>query len=352
MSRADRDSILSDLSARVFATMLEEIVMDTAIQAHKEENRRSKQCKICSTRCGIVHATSATAPVPGSSRAASPPATHDGSQTGNGNGNSGTNKDGNINLDCISCQRPISSNRYAQHLAQCLGVGAGVRRVAQRTAKTKDGATGRSASPYIEDSADDPKTAKSKVKSKVDEEYMGGQKRAGSQSTSPSKKQKKGKNPPAGTGPPRPPGTRLGLPGSNPKLPSKLHSTPTPSVASHVSKNSHSPSAHSDSSEEEGESVGEAESHSSVLGMNSPSLPTSESIGRGRSKSNTITSNLGDVSNGATKAKKVTGTGPPTKKASAPRLPSPKILPPPVTIRRDTTYLVDIEGDETGSDTD
>ena len=30
----------------------------------------------------------------------------------------------------------------------------------------RDGATGRSASPYIEDSADDPKTAKSKVKSK------------------------------------------------------------------------------------------------------------------------------------------------------------------------------------------
>lgn len=130
------------------------------------------------------------------------------------------------------------------------------------------------------------------------------------------------------------------MPGSNPKLPSKLHSTPTPSVASHVSKNSHSPSAHSDSSEDEGESVGEAESHSSVLGINSPSLPSAESIGRGRSKSTTLTGSLGEGSNGVTKAKKVTGTGPPTKKSSVPRLPSPRVLPPPVTIRRDTTYLV------------
>ncbi|KAI5124459.1 hypothetical protein M0805_008343 [Coniferiporia weirii] len=363
MTRADKDAALADLSSKIFSAMLAEIVMDTALQAHKEERR------------GKIHAHSATAPVPGSSRAASPPSTSaDGTSLAGTSTPGGSNKqDGNVNLDCVNCQRPIASNRYAQHLATCLGVGTGVRRTAQRNAvtKTKSSANGRSASPYVDEVNDEPKPVKGKSKAKAksagsyDDDANGSQKRPGTPQPSPSKKQKKGKGPPSsvlptvsGTGPPRLPGSRrLAPPGSNPKLPSKLRATPTPSVASHVSKNSRSrsPSAQSDSSDADADSAMEA--GSSVVGL-SPSLPAAETIGRGqlkgRSKTGSFTNGSSSAgANGNAKSKKVTGTGPPVKKPPqppAPRLPSPK---PTVPIRRpDPNYLIDIEGEETGSDTD
>ena len=79
----------------------------------------------------------------------------------------------------------MASNRYAQHLAQCLGVGTGVRRTAQEMLllrqsmcltsynmrahvkmSKRDSANGRSASPYIEDNVDEPRASKSKAKTK------------------------------------------------------------------------------------------------------------------------------------------------------------------------------------------
>lgn len=63
--------------------------------------------------------------------------------------------DGSANIDCVNCTRTVcnartrstpatefyllkvASNRFAQHLATCLGLGTGVRRAAPRTAVTK-----------------------------------------------------------------------------------------------------------------------------------------------------------------------------------------------------------------------
>ncbi|THH11781.1 hypothetical protein EW145_g418 [Phellinidium pouzarii] len=380
MTRADKDAALADLSSRILSEMLGEIVMDTTLQAYKEERRSSSICRVCNTRCGQVHAHSATAPVPGSSRAASPPPINaDGFSLTGASTPGGSNKtDGNVNLDCVNCQRPVASNRYAQHLATCLGVGIGVRRGAQRNAvtKTKSSANGRSTSPYVDEVMDESRTAKGKIRAKaksagsLDDDPNGGQKRPRTPQPSPLKKQKKGKGPPSsvpvpttvsGTGPPRL-GRRLAPPGSNPRPSSRLRGTPTPSVASLVSKNSRSrsPSAQTDSSDAEVDSAVEAGSHSSVIGALSPSLPAAESIGRGQVKGR---SKAGSLSNGSVtgnaKAKKVTGTGPPVKKPPPPpptpvqRLPSPKTLLPPAPIRRpESNYLIDIEGDETGSDTD
>ncbi|KAH8120552.1 hypothetical protein DFH11DRAFT_72906 [Phellopilus nigrolimitatus] len=358
MTRAEKEAALADLSSRIFSAMLGEVAMDTALQVHKEERRSRSVCGVCGMRCGQEHLHDAT--VPGSSRAASPSASNaDGTPMASSSIPSGTNKtDGN-------------------HLATCLGVGTGVRRSVQRNAvtKTKMNTNGRSDSPYVDETLDETKIggkgktrAKAKSSGGYDDDPSGTQKRPGTPQGSPSKKQKRGKGAPSsiplaasGTGPPRLPGShRLGLPGSNPKSSSKLRSTPTPSVASLVSKNSRSPSAHSDSSDSDADSAGEAESHSSVVGELSPSLPAAESIGRnnalGRSRPGSFTSGTGSVGGGANgKAKKVTGTGPPAKKLppQVHRLPSPKTLPPPVPVRRpESNYLIDIEGEETGSDTD
>ncbi|EJD04322.1 uncharacterized protein FOMMEDRAFT_19579 [Fomitiporia mediterranea MF3/22] len=376
MAKADKEAVLSDLTSRIFASMMGEIAMDVAIQAQKEERNSLSVCKICGMRCNQVHALPEAAPAAGSSRAGSP--TIDGlPPPDSGTPGSSGKSDGNINLSCVNCQRLFASNRYAQHLTTCLGVGTGVRRTAQRNAvtKTKTNANTRSGSPYV-DEVEDAKPIKGKGKAKgraAAEDDVVGALKSGLPQPSPTKKQKKGRATPAtGTGPPRLPGSRLGPPGSNPKPPSKVRSTPTPSIASHISKTSHSPSAHSnDSSDAEGGipatggtgvdsgAEGEGESQSSVLGGISPSLPTAESIGRGRSKAGSFSqgtgSGGGSSAGGGSKAKKVTGTGPPAKKPPPPpvnRLPSLPPPPPPPVRQPNSTFLIDIEGDETGSDTD
>lgn len=130
----------------------------------------------------------------------------------------------------------------------------------------------------------------------------------------------------------------------------------------------------SDSSDAEGggDSGAEMESHSSVMGGISPSLPAAETIGRGRSKTGSFSHGPGSATS-ATRSKKVTGTGPPSKKLPpvAHQLSSIPPPPPPPIRRPETTsnyvigefccfqmpmlslsVLLDIEGDETGSDTD
>ena len=120
---------------------------------------------------------------------------------------------------------------------------------------------------------------------------------------------------------------RLAPPLSKPGS-SKLRSTPTPSVASHSSlpsqsKKSHSrsrsPSQRSDSSED---SHYNSRSNASSVGSRagfSPTLPSAESIGRNANRNKAATG-------------KVTGTGPPIKRAppTLPRIPSPpRTVPPP-----------------------
>ncbi|OCB85252.1 hypothetical protein A7U60_g7879 [Sanghuangporus baumii] len=343
MSKGDKETVLNDLTSRIFSSMLGEVAMDAAIQAQKEVRR--------------IHAVSATAPVPGTSRAGSP-GIEGSSQPGTSTPGGSAKTDGNINLDCVNCQRPIASNRYAQHLATCLGIGTGV-----KGGKTgvhmnyRTSANNRSGSPYVDD-AEDTRSIKGKSKARAraagaDEDVAGSQKQAGTSQPSPSKKQKKA----SGTGPPRLPANRLGPPSSGSKPPSKLRSTPTPSVVSHLSKNSRSPSAHSDSSDAEGDSGAEAESqsHSSIIGGTSPSLPNAESIGRGRSKTGSFSLGPGSASGAAaSKPKKVTGTGPPKKPPPPPahQLPTLAPPPPPPVRRPESTFLIDIEGEETGSDTD
>ncbi|KAI0271544.1 hypothetical protein BC834DRAFT_967005 [Gloeopeniophorella convolvens] len=342
MAKAERDDALNSLAARLFAAMLDDIVVDVALQSHQEVVRSRRKCDVCHTNCGqgpsgaaALSASQGTFP---GSRAGTPPR-DPGTPGGGGTPTGSVSKDGTMLLDCVGCGRQIASNRYAPHLSGCIGVGTGTRRAAVRgaTSKSKLGSdAGRSASPYpgsengnVSDHStpappppppkkkgrppkNKPKVPVPVVNDDADAPLNTNRKRPGSPlSTSPNKSKKQkvsaaslsraGNNTPLG-----PPVVK-----SQSKIPSRLRES---SIASFLE-----PEA----------TAGSPESRSSSPGT--APTPSSSIFGNGRVNG---TAGGGEV-------KKV-----------PPRAPSPPRPPPPVTRRPETDYLVDVEGEETGSSTD
>ncbi|KAH9176966.1 hypothetical protein EDB89DRAFT_1603596 [Lactarius sanguifluus] len=349
MAKAERDDALNMLASRLFAAMLDDIVVDVAMQSHQEVGRSRRKCDVCYTYCRQVHppvlanaavAGASQSTLPGS-RPSTPPRDAETPAT-TGTPNSGVNKNGTVVLDCVGCGRPTPSNRYAIHLSSCISDGVGTRRAAVRnaTSKSKIGSdAGRSASPYpgsengnVSDHYAPPpppgpkkkgRPPKNKPKAPAqtvsaandDGEPLLNRKRPGSPLSSPTKSTKKHKvsaTPLARVGN----STPLGPPGakSQSKIPSRLRES---SIASFLEP------------EATGASPG---SRSSSPGT--AATPTSSIFGNGRA-------------NGF-----AGGGGGGEEKRVPPRIPSPPRPPPPVTRRPETDYLVDVEGDETGSSTD
>ncbi|KAI9512355.1 hypothetical protein F5148DRAFT_1164306 [Russula earlei] len=352
MAKADRDDALNTLASRLFAAMLDDIVVDVALQSHQEVARNRTRCDACHTHCRQVHApasssaavgaaTASQSTLPGS-RPATPPRDA-GTPAPAGTPNGSVNKDGTVMLECVGCGRPMASNRYASHLSGCIGVGTGTRRAAARnaTSKSKLGSdAGRSASPYpgsengnASDHAAPPPPpgpkkkgrppknkpkGSSQVASNVaaaaandDGEALPNRKRPGSPLSSPTKNVKKQKVSAtplarAGTNP------SLGPPGakSQSKIPSRLRESSTAPLPEPEAPGA-SPASHSSS-------------------PGTAATPTSSVLGNGKP-------------NGGAVAE---------EKKVPPRVPSPPRAPLPVTRRPETDYLVDVEGDETGSSTD
>ncbi|KAI0050729.1 hypothetical protein FA95DRAFT_1676574 [Auriscalpium vulgare] len=353
MSKNERDDVLNMLASRFFSAMLDDIVMDAALQSHQEEARNRTVCDICHTRCGQVHVPSAVGYAgvhngAGSSRPATPAGDAKSGST------SSPSKDGNVVLDCVNCDRQVASNRYAAHLSGCMNLGTGTRRAATRTASSKPklgSEAGRSASPYLDNGSisDDsprippasfakqpkPKGRPPKNRPKVPpaDELVNpaNHKRPGSPLSSPPKKAKKQKlsgpaisrvkslgdsNPPLNTN------QLLGLPSakSRSNIPSRLRESSTSFLEPDPST---SPDSRSSSPGTVPVSAATPSSHTSeTLKWNPPAN------GHGKS-------------NGVGKEKKL-----------PPRLPSPPRPRSPVIRRPETDYLVDVEGDETGSSTD
>ncbi|KII93669.1 hypothetical protein PLICRDRAFT_49690 [Plicaturopsis crispa FD-325 SS-3] len=342
MSKKERDEMLSALASRVFNTMLDDVVLDVTLQSHHEAARNRAICHVCNTR-HTVHAA-------GPSNSAAPTVSTASPSAANGTGAStpSSKSDGNIYFDCLNCKRPIASNRYAPHLSGCMGLGTGSRRGAARGANAKSktaSEAARSASPYFGSdngnmSDDGAKgKGKSKMKRADDAEFnLNKRKRPASPQVSPNKKPKKGK----ATGSPQavsrvkaqPDGglstTHL-LPhsGSQSRVPSKLRAS---STASFVADQSSSP-----------------ESSSSLdTPVASTSTPTSTSAS-GKSPSIATTATATTAGRGRKKGvpsanRKINGL--------PPRLPSPPRPPPPPVRIAEPDYLIDVEGEETGSSTD
>ncbi|OXG17348.1 hypothetical protein C366_03436 [Cryptococcus neoformans Tu401-1] len=159
--------------------MLDDLILTTTISAHREVKRGRVICGTCGTRCrshlpllpnNIANSLHTSADASGSSsRAQTPqyiseaggrssgytvgPEKGTGGSTGVGSGSGKVDSSGNAFFDCLVCSRPIASNRYAPHLAKCLGLNGSIRRVAARSAAVKarlgTGHDRSSPSPYL-----------------------------------------------------------------------------------------------------------------------------------------------------------------------------------------------------------
>ncbi|KAF8887930.1 hypothetical protein CPB84DRAFT_1478597 [Gymnopilus junonius] len=204
MPKSEREETLAALSARIFASMLDELVMDATLQSHQEVLRVSVKETLSSEMliiillfpneysCGSIHNTGsagngndATASGQRSDTPFSAGSYEAAKVQINGSNGTGSSTPTNLKgdpgplLECVVCSRPMASNRYAPHLSSCMGFN-NTRRVAVRS-NTKvskpPSEAGRSPSP-LSDAGDmsDEKTysnsktkAKSKGKKTVDE---------------------------------------------------------------------------------------------------------------------------------------------------------------------------------------
>ncbi|KDQ12803.1 hypothetical protein BOTBODRAFT_189057 [Botryobasidium botryosum FD-172 SS1] len=146
MGDAEREAVIASIASSIFRTMIDDMAFDASLQAHKEVTRSRSICKICHMQCQAEHGpgshtvTSDMASIPGTPS----------SRNGAASGTRATTKD--VYFDCMVCKKSMASNRYAPHLATCMGLGNGTRRNASRNAlsKAKIGSPPRSQSPYVE----------------------------------------------------------------------------------------------------------------------------------------------------------------------------------------------------------
>ncbi|WVQ79397.1 hypothetical protein IAT38_001494 [Cryptococcus sp. DSM 104549] len=251
----------------ILSEMIDDLVLTTAIAAHREIKRGRVTCGTCGTRCrchtpvlpsNLASTSSSGASTllvpqsngdnPGSSvassRAATPSLASDsqggrsggylvgpekgtGGSTGIGSGSGRIDGSGNAFFDCLVCSRPISSNRYAPHLARCLGFGGSTRRTAARSAaaKVRMGTNDRSSpSPYVgtgSENGDWGSDADSVTGSKKKKAANGSAKRTGSPTKAVPKGKKAKIGSVSGSATPTPQFPRQALP------PSKLGRPPT-----------------------------------------------------------------------------------------------------------------------------
>ncbi|KAG7450266.1 uncharacterized protein BT62DRAFT_927581 [Guyanagaster necrorhizus] len=332
--RVEKEALLASLTNKLFCAMLDEIVMDAAIEAHHDVLKSRSICSVCNTRCNAVHlpgsTTSSSQTVP--STRPGTPASADNKQAAHRTGTNtpnGAKLDGsNVYLDCVQCSHPIASNRYAPHLATCMGLSTARRSAARTNSKPKQSSDpGRSASPPTDDGnvSEDSRPLKSKSKSKskrADEAEFNLKRKRDSLKTSPqvspNKKQKQQKGSPV---------SRV-----------KAEHDGMLSMPALPSTNSHSmvPSKLRDSST------------ASFLDRSSPSSrASSPDVGSIRTTvSSSFSGHSPTFASRGSNAKIVKGKGPPrpiSKRMSPPRPPPPSLLP---------DYVQDDAGDETGSSTD
>ena len=128
------------LALKFLDSFLREIVLDTAIHTSAKIKRARSICHLCGVRCQ-AHAPAAeqssvsTSDVASSSRSATPvPGT---------SSNKPDYYSNNPLFECLVCSRQVSSNRYATHLAKCMGMGSkGGRKGAARNAKASTSLSG------------------------------------------------------------------------------------------------------------------------------------------------------------------------------------------------------------------
>ncbi|KAL1691944.1 hypothetical protein GGG16DRAFT_124508 [Schizophyllum commune] len=185
MSKSENDELLNSLSSRIFSLLVDDLVMDAALQAHRDAAKSRAVCANLRT--------------PGQSGSASPckasmlsrSGTPSMSDSRGGNGTPG--KEGVLYLECVNCQRQV---RFGPRVRESEVSGTCTSRVARHSCTFRQSAEReRSLSPGSDAAAlsEDSQPLKNKAKSKS--------KKKGKphQPTSPQPSPKKPKPKPAGT---------------------------------------------------------------------------------------------------------------------------------------------------------
>ncbi|KAG0216401.1 hypothetical protein BGX28_002871 [Mortierella sp. GBA30] len=126
---------LASLSFEILGELLDELVLDVAVEAHRDVKNMRSVCPTCKTKCRSYVAR------PGLDIFGQNPQTNN-SQT----------------YDCVHCQRSFPAQRYAPHLEKCLGLSG---RASSRAASRRMGAGERagSGSPFTPVSYSDDREA-------------------------------------------------------------------------------------------------------------------------------------------------------------------------------------------------
>ncbi|KAF5382953.1 hypothetical protein D9757_006285 [Collybiopsis confluens] len=186
VEKAERDQILQALSTKLFCDILDDFVMDIALEAHAEVSRSRVSCETCAViqverqawtlhlaHLSCIHsAVHVPASANQNSQAKPSPTVPDISSGTEGRAGTpnGVKGDGMIHLKCVNCERTIASNRYAPHLSSCMGLNNSRRGAVRGTIKSKQSSdAGRSGSPASEAGyiSDEKSPQKSKGKSKA-----------------------------------------------------------------------------------------------------------------------------------------------------------------------------------------
>ncbi|KZP00756.1 hypothetical protein CALVIDRAFT_211085 [Calocera viscosa TUFC12733] len=226
MTDMSREDLKKALAEKLFSTMLKDLMMDTALLAHKEgRKRQTKEHAYAKIRKDeLFQVVPFTGAAPGDLSSSQTAPDEVGVSQSNGT-SGGAQKQDPALLDCLNCKRPIAFNRYAPHLASCMGLNVGSRRGQPRNASKRVDSEGtRSASPQVlgEERESTPSGSKATAK------------RNRSPSETSFRDAKRHKAESGRTTPqPRANGTTGVLPGhytnSVPKAPSKLRSSPVAS---------------------------------------------------------------------------------------------------------------------------
>ncbi|KZV77603.1 hypothetical protein PENSPDRAFT_679150 [Peniophora sp. CONT] len=188
------DETLDRLASKMFNAMLDDILMDVALQSHQEVARSKAVCEVCHTRCRQQHVPGTSDSAGGTSASSSMSfnaralAVSDAAKTRDSSA---------VYLPCKKCDREIASNRYASHFSSCLGTGTS-RKAAQKPMARSNSDAG---SPFASENGDaaeeyKPPTSnapKPKPKGRPPKNKSGddaAKKRQGSPQMSPSKSKK------------------------------------------------------------------------------------------------------------------------------------------------------------------
>ncbi|KZP32207.1 hypothetical protein FIBSPDRAFT_1036854 [Athelia psychrophila] len=356
MVKSEREKALNELTSRILESMVGELVMDATLASHQEVARSRAVCHICHTRCGLDHLagpSTLSAPLASSSRHPTPDVKAINGSNGTGASTPTSVKaDGTVYFECLVCKRQIASNRYAPHLSSCLGH-TGTRRATNRSGVKAKTEAARSESPFVgsdngmqsDDTNPSPAKGKTKTKGKRadDADFNLKRKRMDLPQTSPTnKKQKKQKT----SGSPvsrvrantdgASASNTFAIPstGSQSKVPSKLRDS---SIASFGLTQS-TPSSRSSSPGTPMASHLSNSTSTSTFSMKSPPRPLPTIVPKKKGR---------PPKNGNVKVVAPPPPPPPSKRASPPRPPLPPVIRAP-----DTDFHIDIDGHETGSDTD